>query len=436
MAFAFVHASLLDGTEHMTVQPDMTVIVAEDGTISHIGPTSTTDVPAGLRVIDLQGRHLLPGLINMHVHFCGSGKAYSSSGASDIIDKVTGNPIGRAWLRRRIQNGVFSELNSGVTTVRGVGDPVWADLQIRDSIRDGRYLGPRLLCSGWGITPPKGHGRGLIAHLSETPEDARAFVRELYAHKADLVKLFVTGGVFDAEKPGEPGVVRMSLEMASAIVDEAHKLGLPCAVHVESTEGVRIALKAGVDTIEHGAPMDDEIISLFKHNGVGRASSLTTTVSPAIPLARLDRSKTHSTEIVQLNADVVFRGIVEASKQALAAGIPVGLGTDSGCPYVTHYDMWREVVYFHELVGADATLALHTATLGNARLLHIDDVTGSIEPGKSADMIVVEGNPLENLEVLRDVRMVSMAGRLVERPRVRHLSAVDHDLDAILHEKA
>ena len=120
----------------------------------------------------------------------------------------------------------------------------------------------------------------------------------------------------------------------------------------------------------------------------------------------MDQKKTHSSEIVKLNADVVFRGIVEASRQALDAGIPVGLGTDSGCPYVTQYDLWREVVYFHELVGASSNLALHTATLGNARLLRVDDITGSVEVGKSADLVVVAQNPLDDLEALRHVEQV------------------------------
>lgn len=433
MKYALSHVTLLDGTPDMQPQPDMTVLVDEKGLISHVGPSTTTDIPLGTAEIDFSDKYLLPGLINMHVHFCGSGRPISSSGAADLIDRVTGNPLGRAYLRHEIQKSAQTELLSGVTTVRGVGDPVWADVQTRNAINAGKYLGPRMLCSGWGVTPTNGHGRGLIAKTCETDEDARALVRDAFAHGADLVKLFITGGVFDAEKPGEPGVVRMSPQMARATVEEAHNLNLPTATHVESTDGMRLALEAGVDTIEHGAPMTPEIVELFHHNGAGRTSSLTTTISPAIPLARMDQKKTHSSEIVKLNADVVFRGIVEASRQALDAGIPVGLGTDSGCPYVTQYDLWREVVYFHELVGASSNLALHTATLGNARLLRVDDITGSVEVGKSADLVVVAQNPLDDLEALRHVEQVMMAGRLISHPRVRHLKDLDADLDAVLH---
>ncbi|MCI1664846.1 MAG: amidohydrolase family protein [Atopobiaceae bacterium] len=432
---ALTHATLLDGTEDMAPKTNQVVLVDDDGKIKNIGADDEVVIPVGARVVDLDGKYLMPGLVNMHVHFCGSGKPRSASGAADLIGKVTGSGIGRMWLRSEVKKSAINELMSGVTTVRGVGDPVWADVAIRERVKAGKVTGPRMLCSGWGVTPPHGHGVGLIAQVCETPDDARALVREIFAHGCDLVKLFITGGVFDATVKGEPGVVRMDLDMAKATVDEAHKLNLPCATHVESADGVLLALKAGVDTIEHGAPMTDEIRELFLENGVGRASSLTTTISPAIPLARMDPEKTHSTDIVKFNADMVFNGIVECSKQALEAGIPVGLGTDSGCPYVTHYDMWREVVYFHELVGVSNAFALHTATLGNARLLHVDDVTGSVEVGKSADLIVTAENPLDDLEALRHVETVVMAGKLIEHPRPKHLSELDPELDEILHAK-
>ena len=236
--------------------------------------------------------------------------------------------------------------------MRSVGDPEFADVDVRDAINAGKHPGPRLVTSGVGVTVPGGHGAGLFAHVASTPEEARAIVRDCFSHKCDLVKLFVTGGVFDAEVEGEPGVLRMSPEVAQAACDEARKLKTPPPSHIESAEGVRVGLEAGVDTIEHGAPLDDELIALFKRNGAGRASSLTCTVSPALPFVELDPAKTHSTEVQKVNGRIVFEGIVQAAKQALAAGIPVGLGTDSSCPYITQYDMWREVVYFERIVGA------------------------------------------------------------------------------------
>ena len=125
-----------------------------------------------------------------------------------------------------------------------MGDPGFADVWVRDAINAGKYQGPRLVTSGVGVTVPGGHGAGLFAHIAETPDQAREIVRDCFAHKCDLVKLFITGGVFDAEKEGEPGVLRMSPEIAAAAVDEAHKLGMHTAAHIESTEGVRVGLEA------------------------------------------------------------------------------------------------------------------------------------------------------------------------------------------------
>ena len=146
----------------------------------------------------------------------------------------------------------------------------------------------------------------------------------------------------------------------------------------------------------------------------------------------LSPEKTKSTEVQKANGRIVYEGIVRAAQQALAAGIPVGLGTDSSCPYITHYDMWREVVYFERLVGASRQMALHTATLGNARILGLGEETGSVEEGKSADLIVTKANPLENLEALRDVELVMARGSLDEHPRVKRIPELDAELDGFL----
>lgn len=435
-AFVFRDATVLDGTENMEPRIGRTVLV-EDGRIAAVGPAAEVDAPMGAREIDLGGAYLLPGLINMHVHLCGSGRPTSAGDAGALMKRLD-NPVGRAIVRGLLRKRAQQQLASGVTTVRGAGDPLYGDIAVRDEFNAGKHVGPRLIASGTGVTVPGGHGAGLFAQIAESPEDAAELVREIAAHGADVIKLFVTGGVFDAEKVGEPGVLRMSEEVARAACEAAHRLGLSVMAHVESTEGVRVALRAGVDTIEHGAPMTPEIVDLYRGGAgtqlEGRTPSVTCTISPALPFVKLPLEKTHSTEVQKANGDIVCEGIVQSARDALAAGIPVGLGTDSSCPYVTQYDMWREVAYFAKYVGVSNAFALHTATAVNARLLGLGDETGTVEVGKSADLIVVDANPLDDLSALRDVRHVMCRGAFVERPRVKHIAELDEELDWIMSQ--
>lgn len=435
-AFVFRNATVLDGTENMEPRIGQTVLV-EDGRIAAVGPAAEVDAPIGARELDLGGAYLLPGLINMHVHLCGSGRPTSAGDAGALMKRLD-NPVGRAIVRGLLRKRAQQQLASGVTTVRGAGDPLYGDIAVRDEFNAGKHVGPRLIAPGTGVTVPGGHGAGLFAQIAESPEDAAELVREIAAHGADVIKLFVTGGVFDAEKVGEPGVLRMSDEVARAACEAAHRLGLSVMAHVESTEGVRVALRAGVDTIEHGAPMTPEIVDLYRGGAgtqlEGRTPSVTCTISPALPFVKLPPEKTHSTKVQKANGDIVCEGIVQSARDALAAGIPVGLGTDSSCPYVTQYDMWREVAYFAKYVGVSNAFALHTATAVNARLLGLGDETGTVEVGKSADLIVVDANPLDDLSALRDVRHVMCRGAFVEHPRVKHIAELDEELDWIMSQ--
>ena len=430
MATAFINVTILDGTKDMTPQENMFVSVNDEGTIESVSPMSSFSASDCSKTIDLEGKYLMPGLINMHVHLCGDGRPRSSDNAEKTVRLALSNPIGRSVLKSILKKSLQNQLASGVTTVRSVGDPGFSDIAVRDQINSGKFEGPRLIASGCGITVPNGHAR-LFAKTATNEEDARALVREHYEKGADQIKLFITGGVFDAEVEGEPGVLRMSQEIASAICDEARKLGLKTSAHIESAEGVEVGLKAGVDTIEHGAPLTEELIDLFKKNGAGVKSSLTCTISPALPFADFPPELTHSTHIQQVNGRVVYEGVVTAARQSLKEDIPVGLGTDSACPFVTHYDMWREVVYFQRHTGVSNAFALYTATLKNAELLSVADKTGSVEVGKSADFLIVDKNPLDDLMALRDANMVVMKGKVVKDAKVKHLPELDRELDKL-----
>ena len=217
-------------------------------------------------------------------------------------------------------------------------------------------------------------------------------------------------------------------EMVKAVCDEAHKLGYTVAAHTESPEGVKVALENGVDSIEHGAKMDDETIRLYKERG----AFVCTTISPALPYALFDTAVSGASEKDQYNGKIVFDGVVESAKTALANGIPVALGNDVGCPYITQYDFWRELCYFHKYCGVSNQFALYTATLRNAQLAGVGDVTGSIEPGKSADFIVTKHNPLEDLRALQHLELVVCRGHVIKKPNPKRNKTVDALLDPYL----
>ena len=422
--YALMNGVVLDGTRDMTPQTGKTVCV--EG--SRIAAVTDGPVPAGYEPVDLAGRYVLPGLINMHVHLPASGKPKKKpSDPKKLVKLITSNGLMRRVGVRLCESYARTELLSGVTTIRTVGGVADFDTIIRDRAAAGEILSPRVAASNMAVSVPGGHMAGSLAYEARTPEEA-AYVEKIAAEQPDLIKLMITGGVMDAEVVGEPGVLRMQPPLVKAACDRAHALGMKVAAHVESPEGVRVALENGVDSIEHGAKPDGEIMRLFRERGAFQVS----TISPAVPYALFDRSISHATYEQQENGKVVFDGIVALAKACLENGIPVGLGTDTGCPYITHYDMWRELCYFVKFCGVTPAFALYSATLLNARLAGIDHLTGSVEKGKAADLIVCARNPLEDLTALRKLDMVIKSGWRIDCPAVKKLPQVERELDKFL----
>ncbi len=437
MRWVFKNATLLDGTEGMVPRAGCRIVV-QDGKIAAVDqlasadgtdPTDDLEEDADTRVSDLAGAYVVPGLINLHVHLPGNGlPRRRQSDPVKAARLVTGNPVGRALGMRLCESYAQTELMSGVTTIRCVGGLADFDGRIRDRIDDGKALGPRMLVCDEAVSVPGGHMAGSVAYPARDVDDAVAFVTSTLAHDPDWIKLMITGGVLDATVRGEPGVMRMPAAYVRACCDAAHEAGRRVCAHVESTQGVRVALEGGVDTVEHGAPLDDNLVKLFRARGAADVCTL----SPAVPFAMFGQDVTHVSDLAQYNGTVVLDGIVSCARTALAAGIPVGLGTDTACPFVTHYGMWRELVYFCRLVGVSPARALHAATLGNAEILRLAHVTGSIEVGKSADMVVVRDNPIADVRALRtlaDPLMVVFRGHVHPRPRVRRDAACERLLD-------
>ena len=426
MKYAYINGKILNGDKDMQVKQGL-VIVTEGEKITDI----VKEIPKSpdMKVVDLEGRCIMPGLINMHVHLAGNGKPQKKQRDNEkLVKTLMGTALSRAVAYKVVSDFARTELLSGVTTIRTVGGLGDFDTRLRDEIAAGKRVGPRILAANEGISVPGGHMAGSVAVAAHSIDEALKQLEHAGNEKVDLVKLMITGGVLDAKEKGVPGELKMKPEMVKAVCDRAHAAGYKVAAHVESPEGVKVALANGVDSIEHGAKPDDEMIRLFKEKN----AFLCTTISPAVPYALFDRSLTNATEVEQYNGNIVFEGIVECARAALANDIPVVLGNDVGCPWITQYDFWRELCYFHKYTGVSNAFALYTATKRSAELAGIGDITGSIEKGKCADMIVTKDNPLDRLEALRHVDMVIARGRVIDSPKIKINSLVERELDKFL----
>ena len=426
MKYALKNAVILDGTKDMEPLRGQSVLV-EGETIVGLAPAGSE--PMGFEPVDLTGKYLMPGLYNMHVHLAGSGKPQKNQRDHEkLVKTIMGSGLTRAVAYSMVRGFARDELMSGVTTIRTMGGLGNFDSRLRDEIAAGRQDGPRILAANQGISVPCGHMAGSVAIAARSIDEALAHLEQSEREGVDLVKLMITGGVLDAKEKGVPGELKMAPEMVKAVCDRAHAAGYVVAAHVESPEGVRVALENGVDSIEHGAKPNDEILRLFRERG----AFLCTTISPALPYALFDRSVSNAAEVEQFNGNVVFEGIIGCAKAALASNIPVVLGNDVGCPWITQYDFWRELYYFHKFVGVSNAFALYTATSRSAELAGLGDVTGTVAAGKCADLIVTAENPLDDLRALRHVEQVMARGRLYAHPKFRERKNVTAELDKFL----
>ena len=426
MKTIFKNANLIDGINPL--KENVSVIIEDNKIVDII---SGDNLPEGT-VIDCSNKYLMPGMINLHIHLFGTGMPSKILGGGSLQQKVVkfaGTKLGKKVLAKIVETNARNEFFSGVTTARTAGDFYYSDVELRDNINNGKIVGPTLYVSGPAITVPGGHGDGTISITGDTPEQISEKVREVASHGVDHIKICITGGVMDAKKKGEPGELKMTTPFAKAACDTAHELGLMVASHTESPEGVQVAIESKVDTIEHGSLIyDEDLVKLKEYGG-----AFVCTMSPALPLAKLDPEFTKLNPLCVYNSEVVFDNMVKGAIKLLENDAKVGLGTDASCPLVTQYNTYMEVKYAGKFLNMSNLEAINTITMKNAEIIHREDEIGSIEVGKYADMLLLDRNPLEDLDNLKDLEMIIKRGEIYKDITIKKNQKIEEQLSNLFN---
>ncbi len=375
-----------------------------------IEPTALADVNAdSIDVIDLKMSFVLPGLIDAHTHI-------TSEYTSDVrLRRVQESDADAAV--RGVQYARRT-LAAGFTTIRNVGSSGDSAFALRDAIARGTVEGPRILVAGESLTPTGGHSDGTLGYreslfpvqgamqgIADGVAGARQAVRAQVKRGADVIKLTATGGVLSAIAAGTGQ--QFFADELQAIVDTAHLLGKRVAAHAHGADGVSAALRAGVDSIEHGSFLDDESIRLFLET----RAFLVPTILAGKTVEERAKQPGFFPPAVAEKARRVGPQIQDAFRRAHAAGVRIAFGTDSGVS--AHGDNAREFAYMVE-AGMSPLDAIKSATLGSAELLDLASEIGTIEAGKAADLIATDRNPLLDITELQRVSFVMRDGRVFE----------------------
>ena len=381
-------------------------IVIDGSTIAAINK-GFTKIPDDSVLIDLRGYTLMPGLMDMHVHF---GQEYLSK--SERPGKVE-----RETAAIMATQHAYKTLKAGFTTVRQVGDSGMVAISLRDAINASHVIGPRIFTSGKSIATTGGHadptnGMASGAYIYPTaedgvingPYDAYAAVRQRYKDGADGIKLTVTGGVLSVAKSGDNP--QFTAEEVVSVVRAAKDYGMWVAVHAHGAEGMKRAVIAGVDSVEHGTFMTEEVMDLMIKNG----TYYVPTISAGEFVAEKAKIDNYFPDIVRPKAASVGPQIAATFAKAYKRGVKIAFGTDAGVQ--AHGTNWREFVYMSEN-GMPAIETIKAATIETAKLLSIDMTHGSITVGKVADLVAVKGNPLNDMNLMQNISFVMKGGENV-----------------------
>ena len=399
-----IHAGNVFTATSDTLQSKVTIVV-EDNKIQAIKP-GYSEPGDNDTVINLKNSTVLPGLMDMHVHL-----SFQFDGPQTYLNGYTLNEADYAI---RAAHYADKTLKAGFTSVRNLGDSFNETIALRNAINKGYAIGPRIFSVGKSIATTGGHAdpNNGLAHslrLETTPEDgvvngetqAREAVRSRYQDGADLIKITATGGVLSVAKSGQnPQFMTDELE---AIVATAKDYGMKVAVHAHGKEGMKRAIIAGVDSIEHGTYMDDEIRELMKQHN----TYYVPTIMAGKFVADKARIDGYFPELVRPKAAAIGPIIQQTFAQAYEDGVNIAFGTDSGVS--AHGDNAQEFALMVE-AGMSEADALLSATVNTAELLGVSDDLGTIEAGKLADIIAVDGNPLDDISLMQQVSFVMKDG--------------------------
>jgi imidazolonepropionase-like amidohydrolase len=376
----------------------------------HVQRVGSGDPPAADRTVNLPGTTILPGFIDAHVHLIGRPLGEPGWETESVRDLEGYGAI------RGVENA-RKTLLGGVTTVRNVGAPYFNDIALRTAIDEGHVAGPRMRAAGHAIGITGGHcddngyRPGVADHgprdgVADGPDEVRSAVRNQVKYGADVIKVCATGGVLS--EGDAVGATQYSFEELKALVDEANKLDRKVAAHAHGTEGIKLATRAGVSSIEHGSFLDEEGAKLMASRG--------TYLVPTLSAVETVEKAAKNGVLTGLRAQKALAAAAAARnaiKIAIANGVPIAMGTDAGVG--PHGANMHEVTLMVAWGGMKPLDAITASTMGGARLLGWDDRIGSLTKGKYADVIAVNADPLQDVTTLEHVSFV-MKGGVVYKP--------------------
>lgn len=393
----FINFGLVDVIDKRYVEN--CYMTVDGGLIQKVGAMAELGEEQKRRAVDLTGKTVMPGMFNCHIHALSTPIA-----APESLNWETSGMFALRGLRHLQQ-----QLRSGVTFVRDMNGRKLAEVDLKNALREGLFVGPNYYIARQCLCMTGGHGSN-TGRECDGPVDCMKAAREQIKGGADFVKIMATGGV---NSDTRPEFSQLNLEEMTAAITEAHRAGKKTATHAHGKAGIKTAVLAGIDSVEHGSYLDDECIDLMLERGTALCPTLSTHYF-TMKFGTAAGIAPWKVEKGQRAAEAQRIGLEKAWK----AGVPVCIGTDAGTPYNPHWGTYMEFVLFVEDMGFDPMDTLAAGTIRSAQVCGVEEWTGSITPGKHADFIVLRENPVKNIRTLGQVEQVYKDGALVSLPEI------------------